>query len=171
MDPEKRRSKIIKILEKSTEPQSASAMADMLSVSRQVIVGDVALLRASGFDIEATPRGYVIDPSGLSQFPYVGTVACKHYHDRLKEELYSVVDLGGTVIDVTIDHALYGQLSGLLDISSRRDVDLFCEKVKNHGSQPLSILTDGIHIHRIGCKDEETFKTIEKKLKDSGIGF
>ena len=56
MDPEKRRSKIIKILEKSTEPQSASAIADMLSVSRQVIVGDVALLRASGFDIEATPR-------------------------------------------------------------------------------------------------------------------
>jgi len=169
MDPESRRDKITEILEKSTEPISASLIADMLDVSRQIIVGDVALLRASGTNIDATPRGYILNSNDFYDFPYVGTVACKHFFDRLREELYIVVDMGGTLIDVTIEHALYGQLSGPLNISSRRDADLFCEKVVSDGSQPLSNLTDGIHLHRIGCRDEETFKLITEKLQAAGI--
>ncbi len=171
MTPEKRRSEIMDLLEASDHPVSASVLASKFNVSRQVIVGDVALLRAEGDEVMATPRGYVLSPDPAEGFGFVGTVATKHKLDRLREELYIIVDFGGTAIDVTIEHPLYGQLSGPLDVSSRYDVDLFCEKVKLQGSQPLSTLTDGIHTHRIGCRDITTFQKIKSELEKAGLTY
>lgn len=73
MDAAHRRKTITHILEKAKAPVSAAALAREFSVSRQIIVGDVALLRAAGLDIAATPRGYVLlkQTTGL-----VRTVAC-----------------------------------------------------------------------------------------------
>ena len=171
MDANKRRSQILALLKKSQMPVSASSLAEQLSVSRQIIVGDVAILRASGAHISATPRGYVYEEEA-SAFPYEGLLACRHSPDQLREELYTIVDYGGFVIDVTIEHPLYGQFSGALNLGSRYDVDLFLKQVREEdNAKPLSILTNGVHLHRIGCRDKETFDRIRNSLEDKKIIF
>ena len=60
MNGEQRREKIIDILNSSSKPVSGVALASMLNVSRQVIVQDIALIRASDNEISSTNRGYVI---------------------------------------------------------------------------------------------------------------
>ena len=138
------------------------------SVSRQIIVGDVALLRAEGHDIVSTPRGYIIKATD-TDYPYVGMIACRHDSRQMKDELYTIVDFGGTVIDVTIEHSIYGEISGLLNLSSRYEVDMFIKDVSGENDKPLSTISGGIHLHRIGCKSEEIFNLIKEKLKEQGI--
>ncbi|MBK5246044.1 MAG: transcription repressor NadR [Peptostreptococcaceae bacterium] len=172
MSKPERRNQIIDAIKDSTSPVSASILAAQLNVSRQIIVGDIALLRASGHNISATPKGYVFEnDENQPAFGYTGIIACKHDEKKLIEELYAIVDLGGTIIDVTIEHSTYGQISGRLDISSRRDVDEFINKLKLSQSKPLSDLTDGIHLHRIGCRDECTFDLIVKDLVEREIAL
>src|SRR5665648_339888 len=126
MSKPERRNQIIETIKNSASPVSASMLAAQLNVSRQIIVGDIALLRASGHNISATPKGYVFEnEENLSVFGYTGIIACRHDEKKLVEELYAIVDFGGTVIDVTIEHSTYGQISGRLDITSRHDVDEF----------------------------------------------
>ena len=108
MNSEKRREYIMNALKQTDRPISASKLAKELSVSRQIIVGDVALLRASGEKVLATPRGYVIDLSVASD-QY--TVACVHDFDNMEKELNIMVDNGATVVNVTVEHPLYGQLT------------------------------------------------------------
>lgn len=56
MRAEERRQAIRELLQRAKQPVSATALAAQFSVSRQIIVGDIALLRAAGADISATPR-------------------------------------------------------------------------------------------------------------------
>ena len=46
MHAQERRQEILKLLHQSAHPISASALAERVSVTRQVIVGDIALLRS-----------------------------------------------------------------------------------------------------------------------------
>ena len=123
MTSENRRIQIEEILNNNTEPITATALAKKMTVSRQVIVGDIALMRAAGLKISATPRGYVIDREDESQCVF--TIACQHNDEHMKTELYAVVDNGGRVHDVTVEHPIYGEISGELHLKSRYDVDLF----------------------------------------------
>lgn len=168
MDTHERRREILIQLTNANIPISASTLAEHFSVSRQIIVGDVALLRAEGYEIVSTPRGYLLK-SDETIYPYVGMIACRHTSQQLKDELYTVVDFGGTVIDVTIEHSIYGELSGQLNLSSRYEVDMFIENVSGDSDKPLSTLSGGIHLHRIGCKSEEVFELIKDKLNKKGI--
>ena len=106
-------------LEEAVGPVSAAALAERFSVSRQIIVGDVALLRAGGTDILATPRGYLLGGRGGG---VERTVACVHAPEEMERELNAIVDAGGEVVDVIVEHPVYGQLTGLLGVRSRYDV-------------------------------------------------
>ena len=64
MNAKERRQAILEQLKRAEKPVSATALARQYGVSRQIIVGDVALLRAGGEPISATPRGYVLDREG-----------------------------------------------------------------------------------------------------------
>lgn len=170
MNAKERRDLIISKLKETETPVSASALAKQLSVSRQVIVGDVALLRASGLKISATPRGYILEETPSEGFPFIGLLPCNHTPEQSREELYSIVDFGGYVIDVIVEHPIYGQLTGPLDIASRHDADLFIQHLASHKTaRPLSVVTGGLHFHRIGCKSEENFELIKDALKAKGI--
>lgn len=164
---------ILEELQNATGPVTASSLAKKLDVSRQIIVNDVAILRASGQHILATSRGYLLredEGEGTQSWPYVGTIFSNHTADQLADELYTVVDYGGTVIDISIDHAIYGELSGRLDLSSRYDVNIFLKRVKEEASAaPLSTLTAGAHFHRIGCRDKEMFDMIYEELLSKGL--
>ena len=165
MDAEKRRAAILRRLEAEESPVSASVLAGEFSVSRQIIVGDVALLRAAGEEISATPRGYVLSrgEAGLTR-----TVACRHDMAGTREELYLLVDNGCAVLDVVVEHAVYGQLVGQLQLSSRYDVDQFMERLGQEGNKPLSTLTEGIHLHTLRCPDEAAFQRARKALRKAG---
>ena len=162
MNAKARRESIIKRLEQSQEPVSATALATALAVSRQVIVGDSALLRAAGEPIAATPRGYVISrPAGVT-----GQVVCCHSGQDMALELNTLVDLGCVVEDVSVEHPIYGQLTGQLQLACRADVTAFIEKVQDNSALPLSALTEGIHSHRLRCPDRETLDKAIAALRE-----
>lgn len=162
-----RRQNILKMIQQSNKPCSAKSLAKNYQVSRQIVVGDIALLRASGIQIIATPRGYVLENQAYHGI--VRTIAVTHKECDLASELYAIVDQGGTILDVIVEHPLYGQLSGQLHISSRYDVDQFLSKVHNEHVKPLSDLTNGLHLHTIQCKDEVVYERIMHALKEKGF--
>lgn len=166
MNAETRRRKIVEHLTQSASPVSATVLAGLFSVSRQVIVGDIALLRAAGEEITATPRGYVItrEDIGLTK-----TVAVKHTVHQTAEELYIFVDNGCIVEDVIVEHHIYGQLIGQLQLASRYDVGQFLDRLENGRATVLSSLTDGIHLHTLRCPDEAAFDRTCQALKEVGI--
>lgn len=165
MTASERRDLILKQLTDSSVPCSAAALARQYGVSRQIIVGDIALLRAAGCNITATARGYLIptDTGLLYQ------LACTHSAEQTQEELYIMVDCGCTVIDVIVEHAVYGQLTASLQLSSRLDVDLFVESMANHGARPLSLLTEGIHLHTLSCPSQAALDRVKEKLVAAGM--
>ena len=168
MTSDKRRETIIDILKQCAEPITATALAKKFSVSRQVIVGDIALLRAAGQTISATPRGYVLNKdSEVTEHVFI--IACRHDEENMVKELYSVIDNGGTIMDVTVEHPIYGEISGELRLSTRYDVNLFLEKIKSNKVQPLMKLTGGVHLHKIKCKDEQVKKRIIEELRKEDI--
>ncbi|MEG0528479.1 MAG: transcription repressor NadR [Longicatena sp.] len=167
MNSSMRRDSILQTIKQSEKPCSASSLAAQFHVSRQIVVGDIALLRASGVNIIATPRGYVMEDISLDSMTYA--IAVVHKEEDLKEELYTIVDHGGTIVDVIVEHPLYGQLSGQLHITSRYDADQFLSNVKNNQAIPLSKLTNGLHLHTIKCKDEDTHQRIIQALKEKGF--
>ncbi len=166
MNAETRRHELIGILHSlNGTPISATALAARFSVSRQVIVGDVALLRAAGESIQATPRGYIIQRAAPGM---TTTLACVHRGDEMEAELNIIVDNGCRVVDVIVEHPVYGQLTGQLDLSSRADVARFMESTNSHGAQPLSSLTGGVHLHTIHCPDSEAAERVKGALDSAG---
>lgn len=167
MDADLRKEQILSIIKQQKAPSSASLLAKALNVSRQVIVGDVALLRARGHEIIATARGYIIpEPKGANQ--YIGKIACCHKPENTKSELYTMVDLGAEVINVIVEHEIYGEITGGLNLTDRKDVDVFLGKVDTSEVKLLSELTMGIHLHTVACHDKSHFTQICKALEAQG---
>lgn len=169
MEPSVRREQIMSILKKATAPVSATALAKSFQVSRQIIVGDIALIRATGINITATPKGYVLHGGVFAEDRYTGKLASGHTAEETRKELYAIVDNGGEVIDVIVEHPIYGELSGQLNIASRHDADQFLEKIKHTQANLLSELTQGVHLHTIACKDKQTFDRIFQSLSKLGL--
>ncbi len=152
------------MLSRSSEPVSATTLAEALNVSRQVIVSDIALLRAEGKTVIATPRGYIL------QYQDKGIryqIACRHDADGMTDELYAIVDNGCTVIDVIVEHPVYGQISGMLQLSTRKDVQEFIYKCSF--AQPLSYITGGLHLHTLSCPSPEAFARVKTELTKLNI--
>jgi len=168
MRAEERRQAILEHLRQSSRPVSAGFLAERFSVSRQAVVGDVALLRASGADISATPRGYIIlkADQGL-----IRRVACRHTAGDMERELQIMVDNGCTVLDVIVEHPVYGQLTGQLGLSSRYDVGEFVRKVEENQALPLSALTMGVHLHTLRCPSVEAARRVLEALAQEGFLF
>lgn len=166
MDTETRRSSILSIL-RSESPVTGSSLASRMGVTRQVIVQDIAVLRAQGARILATPRGYTMlqesPPPGVTRL-----VAVKHDREHTRDELYTAVDLGVEVVDVIVEHPVYGQLTGMLSLSSRADVDQFMRKIDETSAGLLSSLTQGVHLHTVRVKDQAQFDALLEALGRKG---
>ena len=136
MNAAQRRERILTRLNSAGAPLSASTLAAELGVSRQIVVGDVALLRAGGAQIDATPRGYQLHPAEKG---YTGILACVHRtQEEMRRELYTVVDQGGTVVDVAVENSLYGEIRATLNLCNRYDVDNF---IRQAADAPESLLS------------------------------
>ena len=163
MNSEQRREKIISVLQMSDKPISATRFANEFSVTRQIIVADIALLRASGHPIRAEHKGYILEKS--DSIDTIKRIVVKHGNNEVTEELYTIVDNGGKVIDVIVQHSVYGKIVAELNLSSRYDVDRFVNHIQETDAKPLLLLTEGLHIHTVSVKDEDSFQNILKQLK------
>ena len=160
-----RREQILKILRNSEEPIAGTELARQLDVSRQIIVQDMALIRANGVDVMATNRGYVIQES--KQVRRVFKVV--HTDEQVEEELNLFVDLGGIVEDVFVYHKVYGVIRADMNIKSRRDVRKYMESISTGKSTNLMNLTSNYHYHTIVAEEEQTLDMIQEELQQKGF--
>lgn len=160
-----RRKMILNLMKESKNPLSGGALGAATGVSRQVVVQDIALLRSEGHSILATARGYLLDSPKEAKTSRLFKV----FHDegRTEEELKLIVDLGGCVEDVMVNHKVYGKVSAPLNIKNRRDVQAFLKNLEMGKSSPLLRVTSGYHFHRISADEAEILDEIEEALRQN----
>ncbi len=163
-----RREAIIRWLVEESNPITGSELAKRASVSRQVIVQDMSILKAKGEPIFATARGYLY----LNQEETVKVqqlIAVKHSPQQTVEELYIFVDCGLKVLNVSIEHPIYGELTGAMHVTNRQEVDTFYQNLQQTKANLLSELTDGIHLHLVESNQQEQINQAMKKLDQKGF--
>jgi len=165
MSGQERREEIVKIIKSSSKPVAGTELAKRLGVSRQVIVQDMALIRANGIEIMSTNRGYVIQEKKEASRVF----KVHHTNEEVEEELNLFVDLGGKVEDVFVYHKVYGVIKAQLNIKSRRDVKKYMEGISSGKSTNLLNLTSNYHYHTITAEDEQTLDLIQDELNAKGF--
>jgi hypothetical protein len=164
MNGEKRREEIIEKLQSSSKAVSGAELAKIFKISRQVIVHDIALLRAGKYNIISTHRGYILEVNPRKQRIY----KVKHNSDQIAAELNAIVDAGGHIVDVFVNHKVYGEFRVALSIHSRKDVNDFVASIKSSKVSPLSRLTNEYHYHTVEADSDGILDYIEKELEEQG---
>jgi len=164
MDAADRRTAILERMEGATTPLPAARLGEELGVSRQIIVGDVALLRASGHSIHATNRGYVLARPATRPHR---SIFVQHTREDIAIELSAIIKVGGSVLDVSVEHRLYGQITVDLLIRSPEDLAHFLARLPR--STALSELTNGWHTHTIEADDEAALDAVEARMGELGF--
>lgn len=166
MNSKDRRNEIQKLLYLSKYPIKGGVLANRFSVTRQVIVKDIAILRAEGLNIIATPDGYIFNK--LRNL-YKRVFAIHHSKDDIKIELETIIKYGGIIEDIIVEHPLYGEIKAMIMIKTLDDINKFLKTFDESNAIPLSILTEGIHLHTISAETEEILDKIEKDLSKRGF--
>lgn len=166
MTGQERRRGIIEMLVMANDPIPGYKLAEIFNVSRQVIVQDIALLRAERNNIMATSRGYLVYTNTNNLTKRV--IATNHDPNMIEEELRTVIDYGGRMVNVIVEHDVYGDIKADLMIETEQDIQDFVKKIKKSKSKPLMALTDGEHYHTIEAKNDKILDIIEKDLKSLG---
>ena len=164
MTGQERRDAMIEIIQNSEKPVSGTALAKQFAVSRQVIVQDIALIRAAGYEVLSTHRGYL-----LGQKNSVTRIfKVSHTDEEIADELNLIVDLGGKVLDVQINHKVYGRMKADLGIHSRKQVQDFIEEIRSGKSSPLKNITSNYHYHTVEADSEDVLDLRGKELNKRG---
>lgn len=164
MNSKERREIILNKLNNTLSPLKGSILAQELYVTRQVIVKDIAIMRAGGINIIATPSGYIIENKinkGVERI-----LVLKHNEEEIEDELLSIVKYGGIIKDVIVEHPLYGEIKGNLMIKTQFDIINFINKMNKYKAEPLMKLTNGVHIHTVEAENEIVMDRIIKELSN-----
>ena len=163
---EERRKELIRTLRGANEPVLGSDLAQQFGVSRQVLVQDMAILRAAGTDIIATPRGYLLrNPAPLA---HRDVLHVTHGRDAMVDEMTVLVDLGIRILDIAVDHPVFGVLRADLYISSRQDIYELADRLDKSGAAPLFELTGGRHSHTVESPRPDLLERAREQLKQRG---
>ncbi len=163
MTGEERRKEILEML--GTRPLPAARLAQTFGVSRQVVVQDVALLRAEGKEIVATNRGYILSRGRACSRVF----KVRHSDGETREELCLIVDEGGCAEDVFVHHKVYGTIRAHMGIDSRSKVGAFMAEIASGKSVFLKNITSDYHYHTVTAADEKTLDRIEEQLSRRGF--
>lgn len=165
---EERRKELVRVLEQSDKAVSGTDLAKQFEVSRQVIVQDIALLRATNKKILSTNKGYILFREDAKT--KAKRIVCVLHRDTdILKEFECIVDCGAKVLDVVVEHEIYGQVSVDLLIQNRQDAINFVEQLRNCKSKSLSCLTDGVHYHTLEADSEAMLDSAEVALKEAGF--
>ena len=162
MNSIERRDSIINLLLESNEPIKGNVIAKKYSVTRQVIVKDIAILRAKGQNIIATPDGYIINKN---ENKVKAIIAVIHNEEEMFDEMSIVIKYGGTIEDVIVEHPLYGEITAILMIKNYNELNKFVQKYQDQRARLLSALTNGVHLHTISAENEDDINLIISELK------
>lgn len=169
MEAKERRNEILQLLRNRTAPVTGGELAQRMGVSRQVIVQDIALLRTGGVTIFATPEGYLM-PAMTAQGAARRVFAAKHLSNaKMRQELEIIVDAGCTVVNVSIEHAVYGEISAPLMLRTRTGVEVFMANFEKGETVPISQLTGGVHLHTVEAPNEQVMDDMMAQLRREGI--
>jgi uncharacterized protein len=164
---DQRRRQIVAWMRTHGTPIRGGELAKHFRVSRQCLVQDVAILRAGGEEIEATPRGYCLPKA--SRRGHREILACNHAPERTEEELQILVDHGVKILDVIVEHPVYGELRGSLMLESRADVQDFLSQVSSSRASLLSSLTGGVHLHTVEASRPQMISRAKARLRARGF--
>ena len=163
-----RREELLDLLKTSSAALNGQSLAEHFHVTRQIIVQDIALLRADGASILSTNRGYLYkdrqDSTAVHQLFKV-----QHGAEDMEAELLAIVDNGGRVQTILIEHPVYGEIQTYLKLTCRRDVQHFLQQVTSCAFRPLSELTDGVHYHLVQADSQQDLDYVESALRDLGF--
>ncbi|MBE7088535.1 MAG: transcription repressor NadR [Clostridiales bacterium] len=165
MKAEVRRREILSLIGNVEVPLTASVLKEKFKVSRQVIVKDIAVLRANGYDIIATNKGYILSTKSTVKRVF----KCRHTFEEMVEEGFLIIDCGGRIDEVFVNHRVYGRISARIDLTNRMHVEELYRSLFSGASKPLMSVTDGYHYHTVSANSEQALNEIEKKLKDRGF--
>ena len=165
MKAEKRREEILSLMGNTKNPLPANVLAERFEVSRQVIVQDIALLRARGYAVTATNRGYVLSTAARAERIF----KCRHSFEEIVDEGMLVIGAGGKIEDIFVNHRIYGRISARLDLITRTHVEELYRSLVSGASKPLMSVTDGYHYHTVSADSEKTLDMIEQKLRERGF--
>ena len=160
MKADERRKELSSILMSESNPVSGSKLSSLLGVSRQIIVQDIAVLKASGYEILSTHSGYVLRESPLAERVF----KVRHSSLQTEDELSLIVNMGGTVVDVYVWHKVYGKIEANLNIFSELSIEKFMEGIKSGKSTELMHITDGYHYHTVRAESNAVLDAIESEL-------
>lgn len=167
MKAKERRKNILRELENSNIYLKGSEIGEKYNVSRQVIVQDISILKAEGNNIIATPQGYILNiPKELG---IIRRIAVKHNSSNIDKELEIIVRNSGKILDVTVEHNIYGDITGKLNIQNIEESKKFIERIKKTPEKLLLNLTGGIHTHRIEVYSQKDYEKILEELEKENI--
>ena len=161
-----RREKLVQLLMSSDSPLSGTVLARQLQVSRQVIVQDIALMRAENHNILSTNKGYLCRPDAARTSQPKRVFFVRHTTEQVLDEFLTVIDLGGRILDVAVEHELYGPIRADLLIESRADAGDFVRRLAACRDNPLKVLTDDCHFHTVTAPTEKLLDLIEAELRE-----
>lgn len=168
MTGEKRRSQILQLLKEQDTPLSGTSLAKHFQVSRQVIVQDIALMRAENHRILSTNKGYIYRTAESENTQPKRVFFVKHTNQQVLDEFMTVIELGGKILDVAVEHEIYGQLRVDLLIETKQDANDFADKIQNCKDNPLKMLTDDCHYHTVAAPSKKLLDLIERELREKG---
>ena len=169
MTGEQRRTEIRRMLQNAQKPLTGTALAKGLHVSRQVIVQDIALMRAEHLPILSTNKGYLLRPDALQASQPKRVFLVRHTNEQVLEEFMTVIDLGGRILDVSVEHELYGPIRADLLIENAQDALEFTQRLAACQDNPLKVLTDDCHFHTVAAPSEKLLDLIEAELQSRGF--
>ncbi|MGN1104781.1 MAG: 3H domain-containing protein [Candidatus Coproplasma sp.] len=165
MKAAERRAEILSVIANSNTPVTANHLSERFSVSRQVIVQDIAILRANGYTVISTNRGYVTDGGARAERVF----KCRHTLDNLVSESEIIFSHGGRVEDIFVNHRVYGKIAAKLELSTLRHAEELYRSLASGASKPLMSVTDGYHYHTVTADSEEQLDRIGRALKEAGF--
>lgn len=168
MTGEMRRNQILELLKEQGPPVSGAALAKIFGVSRQVIVQDIALMRAENHRILSTNKGYLYRTADTENTQPKRVFFVRHQDSQVMDEFMTVIDLGGRILDVAVEHELYGQIRVDLLIETVQDARNFAERLSECRDNPLKVLTDDCHFHTVAAPSEKLLDLIEAELREKG---
>ena len=169
MTGEERRVRILQRLQETDTPLSGTALAKAFHVSRQIIVQDIALMRAENYGILSTNKGYLLRSEKTENNQPKRVFFVKHTNDQVPEEFRTVIELGGKILDVAVEHELYGQIRVDLLIETEADATDFYERLLACRDNPLMVLTDDCHYHTVAAPSEKLLDLIEEDLRRKNL--
>lgn len=169
MTGENRRLKLLQTLQQHSEPLSGTVLATQLQVSRQIIVQDIALMRAENHPIVSTNKGYLYRArENINNHPK-RVFFVRHDTDHVIDEFMSIIELGGKILDVAVEHEIYGQIRADLMIETPSDAEEFYNRLLSCRDNPLKVLTDDCHYHTVSAPSEKLLDLIETDLRERGF--